>query len=47
MFFTKKVSAINVPKGRKKAEILNGLYSYIASVDQICNGEKLCESIIN
>ena len=39
-FFTKKISVIMVPKGRNKAEILNGLYSYIASADKICKGEK-------
>ena len=39
-FFTKKVSVIMVPKGRNKAEILNGLYSYIVSAHKICKGEK-------
>lgn len=39
-FFTVKVSVIMVPKGRNKAEILNGLYSYIVSADKICKGEK-------
>jgi len=39
-FFTKKVSVIIVPKGGNKAQILNGLYSYIISADKICKGEK-------
>ena len=46
-FFTKKVSVIMVPEGRNKAEILNGLYSYIVSANKICKGEKTARVVIN